>query len=150
MAENLFPVFDMPAEMVADTRNTSVYATAPMWDFNTGDFMVNNARQPVYGTGYDAWLLWCRKSLSTQRFVHLAYSDNFGIEIAEAFAEPDSKAQESAIERTVSEALLADPSGRTQQVRDFIFEWHEDSLRVTCMIIGYDGNSAVIDADIRI
>ena len=146
---NLFPVFDVPSTLAENIRPARMYAPAPLWDFETGDFVLNGARQPLYGTGYDAWVLWCTKTILTQRWANLGYSRNAGIEAEEAFRQPDRRAQESAFVRTISEALLADPMGRTQQVRDFQFNWRIDSLEITCMVFGADGNTATITAALR-
>ena len=146
---NLFPVFDVPSELAEDVQEHQRYRPAPHFDLERGDFILGGARQPVYGSGFDAWILWCVKSIMTQRWAHYAYSGNTGIEAIEAFREPDRQAQESAFERTVAEALLADPMGRTAQVRDFSFRWDGDSLHISCNVIGIDGNSAAIDATIR-
>lgn len=100
--------------------------------------------------GDDAWVLWCIKTIMTQRWAHLGYSNNAGIEAIEAFRQPDRKAQESAFTRTITEALLADPMGRTRQVRNFQYDWHADSLNITCEIFGAAGNSAVINARLHV
>ena len=149
MTNHLFPVFDVPAALAENVPQTNSFLPAPLWDYERGDFVTNGSRQPVYGSGFDAWVLWCTKTLLTQRWAHYAYSDNAGIEAKEAFAEPDRKAQESAFERAISEALLADPAGRTLQVLNFQFDWASDSLNVTCDVIGADGNSATITALLR-
>ena len=146
---NLFPVFDVPSVLVENTTEQKKYRPAPLFDHESGDFILNGARQTVYGNGYDAWVLWCTKTILTQRWAHDGYSSNAGIEAEEAFKEPDRKAQESAFVRTISEALLADPMGRTQQVRDFKFNWLADSLNMSCMVLGADGNSAVIAANLK-
>jgi hypothetical protein len=94
-------------------------------------------------------VLWCTKTILTQRWAFLGYSDNAGIEADEAFKEPGRKAQERAFTRTITEALLADPMGRTMQVRDFLFAWQPDSLGITCTVYGADGNTATINAALK-
>ncbi|MCL2087662.1 MAG: DUF2634 domain-containing protein [Oscillospiraceae bacterium] len=143
MNNALFAVFELPDE-IEDVQSQDMYKLAPLWDFESGEFVLNGARQPVYGTGYDAWVLWCSKAILTQRWAHFAYSGNSGIEAREAFSEPDRQSQESALERTITEALLADPLERTQQVKDFRFLWGVDSLEINCVIVGNEGNSAAI------
>lgn len=153
MAENkisLFPVFDVPATLVEDIENRERYAPAPLWDIERGDFVTDGARRTIYGSGYDAWVLWCTKSILTQRWAHDAYSANIGIEAEQAFKETDRKAAESTFERTITEALLADPMGRTVQVRDFTFKWESDSLRIECAVYGRDGNTASIKARLNL
>ena len=149
MAQNLFPVFDVPSELAENTQILERYRPAPLFDIERGEFIVDGARQPPYGSGYDAWVLWCTKSILTQRWAYYGYSDNAGIEADESFKEPDRRAQESSFMRTISEALLADPMGRTQQVRNFKFDWLADSLYITCDVVGADGSTAAIKADIR-
>ena len=147
MPQGLFPVFDVPVEIVEPAGQGQRYRPAPLWDYENGDFVCNGSRQVAYGSGYDAWVLWCIKTMETQRWACLAYTSNAGIESEQAMAEPDRRAQESAFERTVSEALLADPAGRTSVVRNFVFVWRGDSLLVECEVVGHDGNSASVGAN---
>ncbi len=146
MPNNLFPVFDVPSELTDENKKQTQYAPAPMWDAETGDFVTDGAGKILYGNGYDAWVLWCAKTILTQRWAHDGYNSNAGIEAEQAFKEPDREAAESAFERTITEALLADPMGRTVQVRDFEFTWEADSLLIECVVIGSDGNMANIKA----
>ena len=146
MAYQLFPTFEVPAALAEDILTENQYPPAPLWDVEKGDFVINGARQTLYGSGYDAWVLWCTKAILTQRWAHDGYSANEGIEAEQAFKEPDRKAVESAFERTITEALLADPLGRTMQVRDFEFRWEADSLWITCVVVGADGDTASIRA----
>ncbi len=151
MSKNLFPVFEVPQGLLSEKPLSikHAYPRSPKFDIKTGEFSINGAGQLVYGSGYDAWVLWCHKTIMTQRFAHLAYSKNVGIEAVEAFSQPDREAIESAFEKTITEALLADPLGRTRLVKDFKFEWFTDELFLSCCVIGYDGNSADIKASIR-
>ena len=149
MSNSLFPVIDVPSGLAEEIQIQQKYRPAPFFDVESGEFILNGARQPVYATGFDAWILWCTKAIMTERWAHYAYSGNAGIEAEEAFKQADRKAQESAFERTITEALLADPMGRTQQVRDFTFDRRGDSLFISCTVFGADGNSATINAPLR-
>lgn len=149
MEKSLFPVFDVPSTLAEEAEITERYLPAPMWDVETGDFVTDGAGKPLYGSGYDAWVLWCTKSILTQRWACDAYSPNQGIEAEEAFREQDHRAVESAFERTITEALLADPMGRTVQVRDFVFRWEGDSLWLECAVVGADGNTASIQTKLN-
>lgn len=149
MAGELFPVFDVPTEgQEEEAAGGAEFAPSPLWDFEAGDFVTDGAHRALYGSGHEAWALWCTKSIMTQRWAHLAYGDNEGIEADEAFAEPDEEAVESSFERTITEALLADPLGRTLAVRDFEFSWEADCLRVSCEAVGKDGTTAAIEAEV--
>lgn len=146
MANGLFPVFNVPSVLVEETKQQMQYMPAPMWDVEAGDFVTDGAGKLLYGSGYDTWVLWCTKSILTQRWAHDGYSANEGIEAIQAFQEPDRQARESALERTITEALLADPMGRTTQVRDFEFIWEADSLWISCIVVGMNGDTASIKA----
>jgi hypothetical protein len=149
MSNPLFPAFPVPSDTAEQNIRTRKYGRAPLFDFEKGDFVMNGACQPVYGDGYDAWVLWCTKTIMTQRWAHLGYGSNAGIESAEAFAEPDREAVQSTFERTITEALLADPAGRTQYVRDFRFTWEADSLHLSCLVVGNEGQSATIQTKLK-
>ena len=142
----LFPVFDVPDTLAEDVERQEKYAPGPNWDVEAGDFVTDGTGQALYGSGYDAWVLWCTKVILTQRWAHLGYSADMGIEAEQAFQAPGRAAAESSFERTITEALLADPMGRTVQVRDFSFQWEADSLWITCKVFGADGNSANVSA----
>ena len=151
MEQNLFPVFDVPGALAEEQPTIQRYNPAPLWDIERGDFVLDGAHKLLYGSGYEAWVLWCVKTVLTQRWAHLGYGTNAGIEAEQAFRETNQKAAESAFERTVTEALLSDPMGRTSQVRNFRFTWHGggESLLIECDVIGVDGNSATIMARVR-
>ena len=150
---DLFPVFDVPADIEGEDTEMEgyegEYAPAPLWDFAAGDFVMDGAHRSVYGSGYDAWVLWCTKTIMTQRWAHLAYSSSHGVEAEEAFAKADREAVESAFEASITEALLADPLERTVDVRDFEFSWEADSLTISCVAVGTDGNTADIEATLE-
>jgi hypothetical protein len=149
MTANLFPIFNAPPVLADIEPTIQRYNPAPLWNLERGDFILDGARKMQYGSGFDAWVLWCVKTVLTQRWAHDGYSPNIGIEMTESFSAPNRKAQESMFERTITEALLADPMGRTTQVRNFRFTWEGgDSLFLTCDVLGTDGNSASIEVPI--
>lgn len=146
---DLYPTFEVP-DMTGETgsiQNIDRYSV--FFDFETGDFRQNKKGQMVEASPYDAWVQWCLKTVYTERYQFFAYSSNIGVEMAEAMAEPSRSAQESSIERTITEALLADPYNRTVYVRDFVFEWGVDSLRVTCNVGGIWDVEAEISVDLN-
>lgn len=144
----LFPVFEIPTVLVEDVVLGEKYFGSPQFDLETGEFVVDGGGRMVYGSGYEAWVLWCCKSIQTQRYGHLAYGRSIGTELEEAFALEDRKAQESFLERTVTEALLADPMGRTVRVYDFAFVWGVDDVCLSCVILGQNGDTASISVKI--
>jgi len=103
----------------------------------------------LQSTPYDAWVQWCLKTANTQRWAFLSYSDNLGVEIEEAFKENSKSAIESELIKTIDEALLADPYGRTIYVKDFKFDWGVDSVKVILTIKGIWEQDAVITVEYK-
>jgi len=124
----LFPVFEVPGTIIEERKLDKKFKPAPFFDIEKGDFLITGANRLIYGSGYDAWVFWCTKTVLTQRWSCLAYSENAGIEIEQAFAQKDRAAVESHFERTITEALLADPKGRTVYVKNFEFKWLADAI----------------------
>lgn len=146
----LFPVFDVPSSLVSSTNSViEKYKSAPLFDVDTGEFLVDGGGQLLYGTGYDAWVFWCTKAVCTQRWAHLGYHSFTGVELETAMSEPDRAAQQSALQRTITEALLADPMCRTVRVYDFVFQWLADALSVTFQVLGCNGDTASIQTKVK-
>jgi hypothetical protein len=147
---SLFPAFDFsaftspPSADRAAGGDVSRYKPGPLFDFEKGDFVVDSRGRIVIGDGYQMWVQWCEKIMRTERMAHMAYSRSIGVEADEAFREPDRESVESAFERTITEALLADPSGRTRSVREFEFDWQPDALAISCVVVGAEGYSAQV------
>lgn len=145
---NLFPVFSVPTTLATSETVTEKYRPSIAFDVETGDFVVDGGGNMQYCSGYEAWVLWCSKTVSTERWAHLAYPSYIGTEMDSAFKEPDRDTQESAIERTITEALLADPRGRTVRVYDFSFTWKSEVATVSFTVLGSNGDSASLEAKI--
>lgn len=141
---NLYPVFEMP-ELVEQqqTQPELEYPESYLFDFEKGDFVRDAAGRIVIADGYQAWVQWCVKTVLTERFTCLAYSWNYGVEIEQAIKQPDRALVEMEIERTITEALMADP--RTELVRDFSFKWRADELYVSFTIVPVIGEPARIE-----
>jgi len=141
---NLYPAFDMP-ELVEQqqTEPAPKYGKSWLFDFKKGDFVLDGAGRVVEADGHTAWVQWCVKAVMTERFSCLAYSGDYGVEIDEALKQPTRAAVETEVERTITEALLADP--RTYAVRDFSFEWRGEELYVSFTVIPVVGEAARIE-----
>lgn len=145
---NLFPVFDIPAIIEENKMTDRMQKSSIYFDFEKGDFLLDNAGRIKTAIPYDTWVQWCLKTVYTQRWAYMGYSDQIGVELEEAFNQDEKSAQESYIERTITEALLADPYGRTKRVYDFIFEWQTDGVKVTFTISGIWDNDTKLTADL--
>lgn len=131
---NLYPAFDMP-ELVEQqqTEPAPKYGKSWLFDFKKGDFVVDGAGRVTEADGHRAWIQWCIKTILTQRFAYVIYSSDYGTELEEAQKQPDRKAVEIELERAITEALLVDP--RTEMVKDFVFEWEGDTVKVSFVAV---------------
>ena len=104
------------------------------WDFEKGDFVRDSAGKIQEHPGRDAYMVWCIKTSTTERFAKLAYPSSIGAELEAARKEKSREATELALERTLTEAISVNP--RTEYVRDFEFEWDGDDVHVRFRVKG--------------
>lgn len=142
----LYPSFDIPAIVNNAVGESNRQKSSIYFDFALGDFACNSSGSIVTATPYEAWCQWCMKTVYTQRFAFMGYSDQVGIEAAEAFNEESRNATESTLIRTITEALLSDPYERTKRVYDFLFEWNVDGLSASFTVVGLWENDAILTA----
>lgn len=147
MAE-LFPTFEVPTIVDAPETDEEIYKESAYFDFETGDFALDGAGRIKLANGFEAWRQWCVKTCYTQRGAFAAYTDGLGIEADEAFSESDRLLQQAYLERTIKEALMADPYGRTEDVSGFVWTVRGDSLYMTCTITGKNDKTAQISVNI--
>ena len=128
MAEQLFPTFEIPTTAVSAQRDAEMeFRPSPLFDYDTGDFVRDGANRVVMVDGREAFRVWVRKIVSTQINSCLAYWGT-GIDAENAMQAPSRAASESILERSISEALLANTC--TERVYGFQFTWEPDSVHV--------------------
>lgn len=136
MANTLFPTVSIPSlekpKETADLR----YKKSLAWDLERGDFIRDGAGKIETHSGRDAYMVWCIKTSTTERYTKLAYPNSIGSELEDAKREQSDAAVELALERTLTEALMVNP--RTEYVRDFVFVWNGEHLQVTFTVKGRD------------
>lgn len=152
MADNLFPLGynTLIPSGEEETESTAVgYRPGIRFDFHAGDFVRDGRRRLQNADGVDSWEGWCWACLLTERYQHLAYSTDFGIETREAFAAETRDKAEALLERQITEALQADPYGRTAYVEDIAFVWDApDCVQVTVTVRGIDSVEIQVSADL--
>ena len=79
MADQLFPVFDLP-EIPDDPEYEERYRSSVAFDFDKGDFVRDGSNKMVRADGREAFMQWCWKVVQTEREAFLAYSDEIGTE----------------------------------------------------------------------
>lgn len=134
--KTLFPVINVPETLDTGAVLDKRYKKSVKWDLEKGDFARDGANNLVETDGIDAYMTWCIKMAQTERYKCLAYPNQIGCEFEEAMKKPSTKACESAIRRTITEALCINP--RTEYVRGFEFEWAGDTLRCSFTVKGID------------
>lgn len=151
MANNLFPEGYEQETITEDLVDTGPIGYRPgvAFDWNPGDFVRDGRNRLVEATAIDSWQQWCMNCLQTQRFKHLAYSSDFGINVDEAFAAENREEAESILTREINEALRADPYQRTQYISDIVFDWTApDAVQATVTVVGIA--DATIDITVNI
>lgn len=137
---SLYPTLNLPKVAVSRLiSKPDSYKPAPLFDFDTGDFVRDAAGRIVMASGKEAYMEWCMKQCQTERYTRLAYSNKIGVEMVAAMktSEDNPNAVRSAIERTITEALMIHPA--TEYVRKFEFSRSgSDGLLVTFLVKGRD------------
>lgn len=132
MAEQLFPVFEIPSIVQnEESEKEQYFYPGPLFDFNAGDFVLDGAHQFTMVDGLDEYVIWCLKTLKTQLGACASYPE-YGIDIDGALSEANHEAICSAFERTITEGLMRNP--RTERVYNFEFLWAADSLGIIFII----------------
>lgn len=142
MAYNLFPEgYEEEVITEADllAEKPSGYRNGIAFDYERGDFPRDGMNKMLDSNGIESWISWCINCLQTERYKHLAYSSDFGIELDAALHASSREEAESILTREITEALMADPYGRTAYISEIIFTWKSmDSVSVDVTVHGVD------------
>lgn len=138
-SKNLLPTVDVPdfVDEEEDEEYDVDYKPSPMWDLEKGDFVRTAANNVPMNDGYEAYKIWCVKTVSTERYSCLGYSDDHGTETEDITRESDQSTVELSLERTIQEALMVNP--RTSSVEEFSFEWGTGRVKVSFIVYSVDG-----------
>lgn len=80
------------------------------WDFDNDCFIFDGDGKHILLEGNDAMKIWCYKALKTERFMYLAYTHGFGIELYPFMAKVMGVMQrKSELKRMITEALMVNP-----------------------------------------
>lgn len=144
MAENLLPeIFDAEEEELTSEdqteESTIKYRNGLAFDYATGDFKRDGKNNILDSNGIESWKSWCINCLQTERYKHLAYSTDFGIELDLVFAAKSREEAESILNLQITEAIMADPYERAQYISEIIFTWEsQDTVIVDVTIHGVE------------
>lgn len=150
MATNLYPEGYEDEVITQDdliAEKPTGYRNGIAFDSLRGDFLRDGMYKMLDSDGIESWKSWCINCLQTERYKHLAYSTDFGIEIDKALRASSRQESESILSRQITEAILADPYKRTKYIQEITFEWTApDSVRVEITIHGVDDTTIDITA----
>lgn len=102
-SKNLLPTVDVPdfVDEEEDEEYDVDYKPSPMWDLEKGDFVRTATNNVPMNDGYEAYKIWCVKTVSTERYSCLGYSDDHGTETEDITRESDQSTVELSLERTI-------------------------------------------------
>ena len=139
---NLFPEsYDEETMDVTELVDTTPVGYRPgvAFDLKTGDFVRDGRNQLMESTGVDSWKQWVLNCIQTERYKHLAYNSDYGVEWDKVFGSASHEEAESILTRQISEAIMADPYGRAAYIDEIDFEWtNADSIVISATIVGID------------
>ena len=139
---NLYPA-GYEEEIITEEETTTDspigYRNGIAFDHQIGDFMRDGSNKILDSTGIESWKSWCINCLQTERYKHLAYSSDFGIELDKAMAATSREEAESILTREITEAILADPYERAAYIETLNFNWSApDAIEVQLTIQGIE------------
>ena len=141
MPNNLFPI-GYEAEVITDedaSEDFVGYRPGVAFDYILGDFVRDGRNALIDNTGIESWKSWCINCLSTERYKHLAYSTDWGIDVDPVFKAASREEAQSILTREINEALLADPYQRTEYIEELSFDWTApDAVLISLKIRGIE------------
>lgn len=142
MADNLFPEGyenEIIVEADLESGKPTGYRNGITFDSQIGDFLRDGMNKMLDSDGIESWKSWCINCIQTERYKHLAYSTDFGIDTQAAMNAKSREEAESILTREITEALMADPYERTAYIEEITFNWTApDALAVAVIIHGID------------
>ena len=141
---DLFPTVTLPDPQILESSSSNAsFGRNVELNYSDEEFVLSPTGRQYKLDEVNSWVEWCVKALSTPRYKHLIYSDNYGSELHTLIGKsyPHEYA-ESEIKRMVKECLMAD--ARTAAVDEFQFEWIEDGVIFICRIENVRGESKYI------
>lgn len=140
MADNLFPEgYEEEVILEEDLEENKESGYKNGVAFENGDFLRDGKNQLLDSDGIESWKAWCYNCLMTERYKHLAYSTDLGLELEPVFKAESREEAEVLLTREITEAILADPYERSSYISEIVYNWTApDAVEVTVTIRGID------------
>lgn len=122
---------DLEASQIVGYRNGLSF------DEQLGDFRRDGANKILDSSGIESWKSWIINTLHTERYKHLAYSSDIGIEYDLVFKSKSRAEAESILTRQIIENIMADPYKRCAYVESIEFDWETgDNVKTDILLRG--------------
>lgn len=114
------------------------------WDFDTNSFIRDGNGKMILLTGNDALKVWILKVCRTERYVWLAYSRRYGIELYPFINKVMAIGERlSELKRMIIEALMCNPYIRAIDAVEFADDKHGEDLTVNVRLTTIYGELTV-------
>jgi hypothetical protein len=145
MTQRLFTPLSVPENQnLRSSPNTVNYGKNPMFDFATGEFLLNSDGTFVIRDDKAGLTNLIRKALVTERGYYPIYSLNYGSELKYLIgARLTVEEKKLEVERMIRDALK--PEARVTSITDFETEISNDYVQVSFRYEDIFGNSQRID-----
>lgn len=128
-----YPVWDLEDVMFGVEEEALPEVESYAYNFDEGRIVVTVSDKTLRSDARDAYIFWAAKCVSTERYAHEAYSDDFGVSFLAIMKEDYPRGiAESEIKREIKEALMVD--SRTINVFNFRFNWKSDSCFINYQV----------------
>lgn len=115
------------------------YRNGVAFDYENGDYKRDGRNRLLDCDGIESWKSWVINCMQTERYKHLAYNSDFGIELDKVFAAESREEAENILTREITEAILADEYQRTAYIESIEYDWPApDSIRVHAVLHGIE------------
>lgn len=123
------------------------YRNGLSFDEEFADFRRDGKNRIMDSDGIESWRSWVINCMRTERYKHLAYSSDFGIELDLVFGAESRDEAESILTRQITEAILADPYERTEYIDNIEIQWTApDALLLSATLHGLQNVSIDVSA----
>lgn len=132
----LYTPFTAPPSI--EQRNTAAASlarprTSLKWNWLTMDLDLDGAGRVPKVQGAEAHAQWCLRTLLTERFAHIVYTHQHGVEFDSTITGGRVRAVvEALLRRSIGEALRRHPD--TISVAGIAFRWNGDELFIDLVI----------------
>lgn len=115
------------------------YRNGVAFDYENGDYKRDGRNRLLDCDGIESWKSWVINCMQTERYKHLAYNSDFGIELDKVFAAESREEAENILTREITEAIMADEYQRTAYIESIEYDWPApDSIRAHAVLRGIE------------